>query len=80
MIDSFHPHASLLFGERYMNDRFVTLFASPATPQPEGMNELETAYAHGFLRLNDVRSVSDDEAQIEERAQLQALMIAIAAI
>jgi hypothetical protein len=63
------------------DDKFVTLFGSSATPELEGNNELEAAYAHGFLRLNDVKSVSDDEAQVEERERLQAiLLMAIAAL
>ena len=64
------------------DDKFVTLFGSPATPELEGNNELEAAYAHGFLRLNDVKSVSDDEAQVEERERLQQaiLLMAIAAL
>jgi hypothetical protein len=62
------------------DDQFVKLFSSPATPELEGNNELEAAYAHGFLRLNDVKSVSDEEAQTEEREQQQAIITIIAAL
>ena len=62
------------------DDKFVTLFGSPATPELEGNNELESALAQGFLRLNDVKSVSDDDAQIKEREQLQAMITLIASL
>jgi hypothetical protein len=55
-------------------DKFVTLFGSPVTPELEGNNELEAARAYGFLRLNEVKFVSDDEAEIKEREHLQAIM------
>lgn len=54
--------------------KFVTLFGSPPTAELEGNNELEAARAHGYLRLNDLKSVSDDDAEIKEREQLQAII------
>ena len=63
------------------DDKFVTLFGSPATPELEGNNELEAAYAHGFLRLNDAKAVSEEEAQrIKDREQLQAIIAVILAL
>jgi hypothetical protein len=62
------------------DDKLVTLFGSPATPELEGNNDLEAARTDGFLRLNDVESVSEDEAQIKEREQLQALITVIACL
>ena len=62
------------------DDKLVTLFGSPATPELEGNNELEAARVHGFLRLNDVKSVSDNEGQIKEREQLEAMITVIASL
>jgi hypothetical protein len=63
-----------------IDDNFVTLFGSSANPELEGNNELEAARAHGFLRLNDVKSVSDDEAQLKEREQQEVLFMLIASL
>ncbi len=62
------------------DDKFVTLFGSPAAPELASNNELEAALTHGYLRLNDVKSVSDDEPQIKERERLQAMITVIAAL
>jgi hypothetical protein len=62
------------------DDKLVTLFGSPTTPEQEGNNDLEAARAHGYLRLNDVKPVSDDEGQIKEREQLEAMITVIASL
>ena len=61
------------------DDKFVKLFGSPSTPELEGNNELEAAYSHGYLKLGGVKSVSGDEAQVNEE-QLQAVITTIAAL
>jgi hypothetical protein len=62
------------------DDNFVTLFGSSAGAEFEGNNELEAARAHGFLMLNDVKSVSGDEAQLKEREQQEVLFMLIASL
>ena len=57
-------------------DKFLTLFGSPAAPEVEGDNDLETAYAQGFLKLGGVKPVGEDEAQPTEREQQEALFLA----
>jgi len=57
-------------------DKFLTLFGSPAAPQVEGDDYLETAYAEGYLKLGGVKPVGEDEAQPREREQQEALFLA----